>query len=77
MVQIGAYSSKDLAEAGWNAAAGASAGDMGGKVKHVVPITKAGKPTLYRTSITGFTGPDQARAFCARLKAAGQSCFVR
>jgi hypothetical protein len=77
MVQIGAFSSKDLADAGWNDAAGLAPGDMAGKGKRVVPLTKADGSTLYRTSITGFASHDEALALCAKLKAAGQSCFVK
>ena len=77
MVQIGAFSSKDLADAGWNDAAGFAPGDMAGKGKRVVPLTKADGTTLYRTAITGFATRDDAQALCAKLKAAGQSCFVR
>ncbi len=41
MVQIGAFSSKDLADAGWNGAAGLAPGDMAGKGKRIVPLAKA------------------------------------
>ena len=77
MVQIGAFSSKDLADAGWNNAAGLAPGDMAGKSKRVVPVTKADGSTLYRASITGFATHDEAVALCAKLKAAGQSCLVK
>jgi SPOR domain len=77
VVQIGAFSSKDLADAGWNDAAGLAPGVMAGKGKRVVPLTKADGTTLYRTAITGFATRDDAQALCAKLKAAGQSCFVR
>ena len=77
IIQIGAFSSKALADAGWNAAAGAAPGGMAGKGKRVVPVTKADGTTLYRTSITGFSSHAEAVALCAKLKAAGESCFVR
>ncbi|MEO8927771.1 MAG: SPOR domain-containing protein [Caulobacteraceae bacterium] len=77
VVQIGAFSSKDLADAGWNDAAGVAPGVMAGKGKRVTPLTKGDGSTLYRTSITGFASRDEAQALCAKLKAAGQSCFVR
>jgi len=77
MVQIGAFSSKDLADAGWNDAAGFAPGDMAGKGKRVVPLTKADGSTLYRTSITGFASRDEAVALCAKLKAAGRACLVK
>jgi len=77
VVQIGAFSSKDLADAGWNDAAGVAPGVMAGKGKRIVPLTKADGSTLYRTSITGFGSRDEAVALCAKLKAAGQACLVK
>ena len=77
VVQIGAFSSKALADAGWSTAAAAAPGSMAGKGKHVVPVTKADGTILYRTSITGFGSHADAEALCAKLKAAGGSCFVR
>jgi hypothetical protein len=47
-----------------------------GKGKSVQKIDKDGA-TLYRTAVTGFASKAEAAAFCARLKAAGKSCFVR
>ncbi|MGI8839467.1 MAG: SPOR domain-containing protein, partial [Caulobacteraceae bacterium] len=76
-VQIGAFSSKDLADAGWNDAAGLAPGDMAGKNKRVTAVSKADGSTLYRAAITGFSSREEAQALCAKLKAAGQSCFVR
>jgi cell division septation protein DedD len=76
-VQIGAFSSEALADKSWNAAAGVAPGAMAGKGKRVVAVTKADGTTLYRTAITGFDSRDQAEALCARLTAAGSSCFVR
>ena len=76
-VQIGAYSSKDLADAGWNDAAGLAPGAMAGKNKRITPVTRDDGSTLYRTSITGFASREEAQALCAKLKAAGQSCFVK
>jgi hypothetical protein len=77
VVQIGAFSSKSLADAGWNSAAASAPGAMAGKGKHVVPVTKADGSILYRTSITGFASRADAEALCARIKASGGSCFVR
>jgi cell division septation protein DedD len=77
VVQIGAFSSKALADAGWDDAAATAPGAMAGKGKHVVPLTKADGSILYRTSITGFASRAEAEALCARLKAAGGACFVR
>ena len=75
-VQIGAYSSEDLAAAGWNGLATQYPGDMSGKGQHFEAVPKDGK-TLYRAAVTGFASHDAAMAFCAKLKAASHACFVR
>jgi cell division protein FtsN len=75
IVQIGAFSSRALADKGWSAAAAAAPGAMAGKGEQVVEVAKDGK-TLYRTSITGFASHDQAQALCDRLKSAGGTCIV-
>jgi cell division protein FtsN len=75
-VQIGAFSTRAQADQGWGAAAAAAPGAMAGRGKKVEEISKDGK-TLYRTSITGFSSRESAQALCARLQAAGRSCFVR
>ncbi len=66
-VQIGAFSSQDLADKGWNDA---------GKGKSVEKVDKDGK-TLFRTQVTGFASRGDATAFCDKLKAAGKACFVK
>jgi hypothetical protein len=76
VVQIGAFSSKALADKGWTDAAAIAPGAAAGKGKDVQKIDKDGS-TLYRTAVTGFAGKAQATAFCDKLKAAGKSCFVR
>jgi len=76
-VQIGAFSSEALADKSWNAVAGLAPGSMAGKGKRVTPVTTADGATLYRTAITGFDTRDQAQALCAKLSAAGRTCFVR
>jgi hypothetical protein len=76
-VQIGAFSSETMADKGWNGAAEEAPGDMAGKGKRVVPVTKPDGTVLYRTAITGFASRDEAVALCAKLSAVGKSCFVR
>jgi hypothetical protein len=76
VVQIGAVSSKALADQAWKDAVAVSPGLAAGKGKGVEPIEKNGG-TLYRTSVTGFASKADAQAFCAKLQAAGKSCFVR
>jgi len=75
-VQIGAVSSTALADKAWNDAVAVAPGLAAGKGKSVEKIDKNGG-TLYRTAVTGFASRDAAAAFCAKLKAAGRSCFVR
>jgi cell division protein FtsN len=76
VVQIGAFSSAQQADEGWNAVAGIAPAAMAGKGKKVVTVAKDGA-TLYRTSITGFASREEAQSLCAKLQAAGKTCFVR
>jgi cytoskeletal protein RodZ len=76
MVQVGAFSSEALADAGWNDAMRALPDSAAGKGKRVEPVESNGK-TLYRGYVTGFASRAEASAYCDRLKAAGRSCFVR
>lgn len=76
MVQVGAFSSEALADAGWNDAMRALPDSAAGKGKRVEPVESNGK-TLYRGYVTGFASRAEASAYCERLKAAGRSCFVR
>jgi len=76
VVQIGAVSSTALADKAWKDAVAVAPGLAAGKGKSVEKIDKNGG-TLYRTAVTGFASRDAAAAFCAKLKAAGKSCFVR
>jgi cell division protein FtsN len=74
-VQIGAYSSAELAEKGWSDTAKLEPGAMAGKGQRVESVSVGGK-TLYRAYVTGFTH-DGAESFCGQLKAAGKACFVK
>lgn len=76
MVQIGAFSSEALANAGWSDAMRALPDSAAGKGKRVEPVESNGK-TLYRGYVTGFASRAEASAYCDRLKAAGRNCFVR
>ena len=76
LVQIGAYSSNELASKGWSDIAKAFPKPMAGKSKTIVPVEKDGS-TLYRTSIGGFGSRSEATAFCEQLKAAGKICIVK
>lgn len=76
MVQIGALSSPALADKAWSDAARLAPGLAAGKGKKVEAIDKNGT-TLYRTSVTGFSSREAAKAFCDAISAAGKSCFVK
>lgn len=73
-VQIGAFSSAEIADKEWSAAIARAGGS--GRGKRVEKVERDGS-TLYRTTVTGFPDRAAAQAFCDRLKAAGKSCFVR
>jgi cytoskeletal protein RodZ len=75
-VQIGAFSSQELADKGWNDAAAVAPGPAAGKGKSVEKVDVNGK-TLFRTQVTGFGSRADATAFCDKLKAAGKACFVK
>lgn len=74
VVQIGAVSSRVLADTAWSQAVAIAGGS--GKGKSVTEVEVNGG-TLYRTAVTGFTTKEAATAFCAKLQAGGKSCFVR
>jgi hypothetical protein len=76
VVQIGAVTTTALANKAWSDAVAAAPGLAAGKGKSVTKIDKDGA-TLYRTAVTGFASKADAQAFCAKLKSAGKSCFVR
>jgi hypothetical protein len=74
-VQIGAYSSADLARKGWSDTARLEPAAMAGKGQRIEALERDGK-TLYRAYVTGFSH-DGAERFCDELKAAGKACFVK
>lgn len=73
-VQVGAFSSRAAAEAGWSRIAGTHSALSG--VKHRVVEGKADIGTVYRLQALPGDGA-AARALCAKLKAAGQDCTVK
>ena len=73
-VQIGAFSSAEIAEREWSAAVARAGGS--GRGKRIERVERDGS-TLFRTTVTGFPDKAAAQAFCERLKAGGKSCFVR
>ncbi|HEV2082456.1 MAG TPA: SPOR domain-containing protein [Brevundimonas sp.] len=75
-VQIGAFSTPGQADQQWAATVGRYPQLTGGAGKRVQEVTSSSGSTLYRTSITGLT-PDNARALCGGIRAAGGDCIVR
>lgn len=74
-VQVGAYSSKESAEAEWTKLVGKSKGLLSG-VSHRVVAGTADNGTIYRLQAVA---PDAAaaNALCSKLKGAGLSCMVK
>lgn len=73
-VQIGAFSSVEIADREWSAAVSRAGGS--GRGKRIERVERDGS-TLFRTTVTGFPDRAAAQVFCDQLKAAGKSCFVR
>ena len=74
-VQVGAYSSKATAEAGWSKLVAQANGMLSG-VSHRVIAGTADNGTIFRLQAVS---PDKASAtaLCSRLKGAGISCQVK
>ena len=75
-VQIGAFSSTEIADREYAAVAGRFGQYLSGAQKRVTEVTTSGGSTLYRTSFAGMSR-ERAVAFCNALKAAGRDCIVR
>ena len=75
-VQIGAFSSTEIADREYAAVAARFGQYASGAEKRVQEVTAANGSTVYRTTFTGMSR-DRAVAFCNALKAAGRDCIVR
>jgi outer membrane biosynthesis protein TonB len=75
-VQIGAFSSREVADREYAAVAAAFPEYARGRTKNVQQVTSSTGATLYRTTFNGFSR-EQATAFCAALRNAGRDCLVR
>jgi hypothetical protein len=76
MVQIAASTTPQAAERALDAISDELAGwpnAPGGRVQKAV----VNGAVVYRALVDGFDDPRSAESFCARLRAAGQTCFVR
>ncbi|WP_309622329.1 SPOR domain-containing protein [Novosphingobium sp.] len=74
-VQVGAFSSKAAAEAGWAKLTGSAGSALSG-VSHRVIEGKADNGTVFRLQAVA-PNADAAQALCGKLKAAGISCQVK
>lgn len=74
-VQIGAFTSQDIANGEYAKVASSYGLFVGGAGKKIEKVETA-SGTFYRTAFTGLT-PDKAKSFCSALKAAGHDCIVR
>jgi len=75
-VQIGAFSSTEIADREYAAVAGRFGAFASGAEKRVTEVTSSSGSTLYRTAFSGLSR-ERAVAFCNALKAAGRDCIVR
>ena len=75
VVQIGAFSSRAVAEDGW-ARAVRRVGALGEMTPSTAVFQKDGT-TFYRLSVSGFDTRANAATFCERFRARGGQCFVR
>lgn len=72
-LQLGAFSTRDKADAAWATAGGDGA--LSGLTKRIEPIDRDGT-TLYRLRAGGVVSRDAARSLCGRIRAAGNACIV-
>ena len=72
-LQLGAFSTRDKADAAWTKAGGDGA--LSGLTKRIEPVEHDGV-TLYRLRAGGVASADAAKALCGRLHAAGAACIV-
>ena len=74
-VQIGAFTSQDIANSEYAKVASSYGLFVGGAGKKIEKVETA-SGTFYRTAFTGLS-TDKAKSFCSALKAAGHDCIVR
>ena len=74
VVQIGAFDSDDLARGEWSRVSGKNAGLFSGK-SQIVQKTERNGRAFWRLRVAGFGSRDEARDFCASLKAKGTDCI--
>ena len=74
-VQLAALPSRAAAEAEWQALRRRLPGLLDGR-RLVLARAAVGGRVWWRVRTAGFAGPSQARAFCARMRAARAACDV-
>lgn len=74
-VQIGAYTSTDIANTEYAKVASSYGLFVGGASKRIEKVTTP-NGTFYRTAFTGLSA-EKARSFCSALKASGHDCIVK
>ena len=74
-VQLAALPNRAAAEAEWRKLQQRLPGLLGGHRLVLAQATVGGR-VWWRVRTAGFAGPDQAHAFCARMRAAGAACDV-
>jgi len=74
-VQIGAYTSTDIANTEYAKVASSYGLFVGGASKRIEKVTTP-NGTFYRTAFTGLSA-DKAKSFCSALKASGHDCIVK
>lgn len=75
-VQIGAFSSREIADREYAAVAARFPQFASGAQKGIQQVTASNGATVYRTTFTGFNR-ERATAFCQALRSAGRDCLVR
>ena len=75
-VQIGAFSTPNLADQQFAAIVGRYPQFTRGAAKRVQEVTASNGSTVYRTTVTGLSR-EQASGLCGAIKAAGGDCIVR
>lgn len=73
LVQIGAYPDESAARLEWDKVATRFSALMDGKRRVIEPASSNGE-TFYRLRVEGFADIDEARSFCAALKAENAEC---
>ncbi|MFU8824830.1 SPOR domain-containing protein [Yoonia sp.] len=75
LVQLGAFSTAELAGQEWDRLVGRFGALMNGR-ERVVQVSTQTSGTWYRLRASGFSDRDDARRFCAALQAEGAECIA-